>query len=313
MSARPRLLYIAGLGRSGSTLLDLVLGELEGAHSSGELRRYWQAMAAAPGEEGSEWLCGCGEPVRSCSFWRQVGEASPLTDAPMSAAQAFAYQRRAVRLRPGPVRRLRKSVSDPERDGYADMASRLIGAVTSASGAELVVDSSKRPEEAYLLAENTDVDLRLVHLVRDPRAVAHSRSRVKRTRQGAGPGDYFQRWHPAATAARWAVRAEFVDRMLRPLLGSRCLLLRYEDFTRDPVGSIRRVAALAGLEQPEAPFASERTVTLGENHSLPGNPIRFTRGSLEIRADDAWRSEMPAGARRLVSALDFPWMRRYGY
>jgi hypothetical protein len=309
----PSLLYIAGLGRSGSTLLDLVLGELDGAHSSGELRRYWQAVAAGPGEEGADWICGCGQPVRECSFWRRVGEDIPLDDAPMSAAEALAFQRRAVRLRPGSVRRLRRQVSDPERDRYAEMVTRLVCSVASASGAGVVVDSSKRPEEAFLIAENCDVDLRLVHIVRDPRAVAHSRSRIKSMRQGEAPGDNFQRWHPAATAARWAIRSEFIERGLRPRLGSRYLLLRYEDLVADPSGALGRVAAVAGLDDSAAPFTSAGAVTLGENHSLPGNPIRHTRGTLEIRSDDAWLSEMSGMSRRLVTALDFPWMRRYGY
>jgi hypothetical protein len=309
----PRLIYIAGLGRSGSTVLDLILGELDGAHSSGELRRYWQAVAARPGEEGADWICGCGEPVRSCPFWREVADRIPLDGAPMSAGEALAFQRRAVRLRPGSVRRLRSRVADLERDHYAETVTRLVRSVASASGAEVVIDSSKRPEEAFLIAENCDVDLRLVHIVRDPRAVAHSRSRVKPMRQGGAAGDNFQRWHPAATAVRWAVRSEFIERTLRPRLGSRYLLLRYEDLVADPTGSIGRVAAFAGLGDPEAAFASARSVNLGENHCLPGNPIRHTRGALEIRSDDAWLSEMPEASRRLVTALDFPWMRRFGY
>jgi sulfotransferase family protein len=312
MTARPRLLYIAGLGRSGSTLLDLILGELAGAHSSGELRRYWQAVAAASGEEGADWVCGCGDPVRSCSFWRSVADGISLEDAPMSARQALDFQRESVRLRPAALRRLSSSDADPKRDAYAEMARRLIDSVGTVAGAEVVVDSSKRPEEAYLLAQRSDVDLFLVHMVRDPRAVAHSRSRVKPTGQGAA-ADYFQRWNPAASAARWAIRSEFIERRLRPRLGPRYLLLRYEDLVADPKASVSRVAALAGLGDPEDPFVSPNTVTLGQNHALPGNPIRFTRGALEIRSDDAWRTEMSPAARGLVAALGYPWMRRFGY
>jgi hypothetical protein len=269
-------------------------------------------MAVAQGEEGHDWVCGCGEAVRNCPFWREVAAAIPLDAGPMTPRQALDFQRKAVRLRPGALRRVRRARDDPERERYAEMATRLIDSVGSTSGAEVVVDSSKRPEEAHFLADHTDVDLFVVHIVRDPRAVAHSRSRVKQTAQGSA-GDYFQRWHPAATAARWAIRAEFIERTMRPRLGPRYLLLRYEDLASDPTGSIRRVAEFAGLGDPDGPFTSPNVVTLGPNHSLPGNPIRFVRGPLEIRSDDAWRTEMPGVSRRLVAALDLPWMRRFGY
>ena len=64
--ANPVVLYIAGPGRSGSTLLDLVLGQVDGVVSIGELRNLWYA-----GFHGA-WPCGCGKPVTECPFWSAV-------------------------------------------------------------------------------------------------------------------------------------------------------------------------------------------------------------------------------------------------
>ncbi|MGH2812195.1 MAG: hypothetical protein ACRDI1_05730, partial [Actinomycetota bacterium] len=68
-AARPpvRVLYIGGAGRSGSTLLDLMLGQLPGFFAAGELKYVWDR-----GLLRNE-LCGCGSSFRECPFWTAVG------------------------------------------------------------------------------------------------------------------------------------------------------------------------------------------------------------------------------------------------
>ena len=65
--------------------------------------------------------------------------------------------------------------------------------------------------------------------------------------------------------------------------------------------------ALAGK-----PLAGRR-VELKENHTVAGNPIRFTRGPLEIRADAEWQALMPARQRAVVTGLTWPLLWRYGF
>ena len=52
---------------------------------------------------------------------------------------------------------------------------------------------------------------------------------------------------------------------------------------------------------------------LGRNHTAEGNPMRFVSGELELRADDAWRRQMPSRDRRVVTALTLPLLAAYGY
>src|SRR5713101_2080953 len=56
--ARPRILYLGGLGRSGSTLIERLLGELPGVCAVGEVVHMWR-RGVVEGER-----CGCGEPAR---------------------------------------------------------------------------------------------------------------------------------------------------------------------------------------------------------------------------------------------------------
>ena len=80
----PRVLFLSGLGRSGTTILERVLGELPGVCSAGELVHLWQRGVL------DDELCGCGEPFSRCGFWTEVGRrafggwrASSLAGAPV--------------------------------------------------------------------------------------------------------------------------------------------------------------------------------------------------------------------------------------
>ena len=61
------VLFIGGLGRSGSTLVDRVLGQTPGVCSVGELVFLWERGLLA------NERCGCGEPFDGCPFWKEVG------------------------------------------------------------------------------------------------------------------------------------------------------------------------------------------------------------------------------------------------
>src|SRR2546430_13569347 len=63
-----RVLYIGGLGRSGTTLLERLLGELPGACALGEVVHLWQRDVI------DNERCACGRPFSACEFWRAVGE-----------------------------------------------------------------------------------------------------------------------------------------------------------------------------------------------------------------------------------------------
>src|SRR5215472_10332799 len=64
----PTVIYIAGSGRSGSTLLERALGELPGVVNVGELMDLFR-RTVAHGER-----CGCGQSFADCPFWAGVGK-----------------------------------------------------------------------------------------------------------------------------------------------------------------------------------------------------------------------------------------------
>jgi hypothetical protein len=96
-------------------------------------------------------------------------------------------------------------------------------------------------------------------------------------------------------------------------LGVPYRLLRYEDLVRDPRASILRVAELFDGDPPALDFIRNGQVLLGVNHTASGNPSRFRRGAVELRADVEWREQVPRWQRALVRLVTFPLRRSYGY
>ena len=303
---RVKVLYIAGSGRSGSTVLDNILGQLDGFFSVGELRYIWERGLI------EDRTCGCGEPVRECPFWRAALAAAFGDPATVDPRRMVALQQEGMRVRHVPQmigdrsgRRLVARMGE-----YPATMNALYRGIRSASGARVIVDSSKLPAHGHVVSRLPDVDLRVVHLIRDPRATAYSWLRRKAApdrREGV-----MQQQSPLHATALWDVWNWTAERLWSgdP---SRYLRLRYEDFVRCPRPVVERVVAFLQEPTGELPFVDETTVRLAPTHTVAGNPSRFLTGDVALRPDDEWRTKMSSGQRRLVTVVARPLLRRYGY
>jgi Sulfotransferase family len=307
----PRVLFIGGLGRSGSTLLERILCELPGVCGMGEVVHLWQRGLV------DDELCGCGEAFSSCPFWREVGDAAfggwPAFDvAAFQTLKDSVDRTRFVPVLAGPALAagLRRRVAD-----HDEVYRRLYEAVRAVSGCEVLVDSSKHVSLACCLRWSEEIDLRILHVVRDARAVAYSWSKTvgrPEAVEGSAEGAYMARWSGRKTALHWNAQNLGFDVLARR--GVPTLRVRYEDFMRSPAGTLREIAGFTGLDEAVSlPFDGDMAVRLTSNHQVAGNPMRFRSGRVELRADEAWKAELAAGQRRVVTGLTLPLLARYGY
>ena len=66
------VLYIAGTGRSGSTVLANILGEVDGVFAAGEVRYLWQRASRKAGSAGA--ACPCASAQSGAGSWTRAGE-----------------------------------------------------------------------------------------------------------------------------------------------------------------------------------------------------------------------------------------------
>lgn len=309
---RPAILYVGGTGRSGSTMLAGALGEVPGLVSVGEVRFVWQRGIL------EDRLCGCGSPFSGCAFWasvldRALGPASTTPRAPL-ATRLHAELERRTRLRTVPAHLVHRGDPRHRADREVVELDAVLGAVYRAiaevSGSPVVVDSSKLPTYAAVLSGLPAVDLRVAHLVRDPRAAAHSWRRRK-LQPDLGPGAFMERRGATKSALLWAVW----NRSLEALVGRGSYTrLTYEEFLSDPPGRSARLLRDLGLPgDVESVFTDPDVVRMSEQHTVAGNPSRHQQGLVRLVPDHEWRAEMSGIDRGVVTALTWPVLLRYGY
>ena len=190
----------------------------------------------------------------------------------------------------------------PDPAAPIDAMAAVYRALHRSQGAPLLVDGSKYPAEAAALLRRPDLDLRVLHMVRDPHATVASYQRSK---------SYIDRMPPWRVVARWN-QVNRASELLRDAAGGRFLQIRHEDFGEDPRGVVERVLRFVGSPGPN-PVDRDGSVALNGNHTVTGNPDRLERGSRRISCDERWRTSLGRWPRALVVAGAAPGLRRYGY
>lgn len=307
-----RVVFVGGSGRTGSTLIERLLGQLPGVCNVGEVVFLWER-----GLQRRE-RCGCGSPLPECPFWREVGERAFGGWDSFDVARFLALKQSIDRNRFVPALAVRPGDSGggvvARAREYAETYVRVYRAIREVSSCDIAVDSSKHASLAFCLRTSADIDLRVVHVVRDSRAVAYSwTKRVRRPEADNTAADaqtYMDTFSPRKSAMVWnTLNAGF---HLLAARGTATTLVRYEDFIAAPVSAMRALAEFAGAD-PALSFMTAEHADLLPAHTASGNPMRFAAGRLPFRLDDAWRTRLGWDHRALVTALTLPLLARYGY
>lgn len=321
-----KVIYLAGYGRSGSTLLDIALGMRPDVFGAGELT----ALSRHAWKNGE--YCACGATVPTCPFWSAVmaradghagaagNGADPqamlddLAELQKRMESLAAWRRVLGRFVPATLGRYHRANRALFR-AVAQEGGPATG-LQAGKGAVYVLDSSKLPGRALALASMPGIDLRVIHLVRDPRAVAWSMSRPHPKRVEAGVQRELRPKPAVYVALRWLMVNLVCEWLCRRLGEGRTIRVRYEDFVADPPAVLEAISArcipplstLANDARNDAPLPD----VLRPGHQVAGSRHRM-QDSLVIREDHAWERQMPRPARRLVSRITGPLLRRYGY
>jgi hypothetical protein len=297
---RVKVLFVMAHGASGTTLFGNILNEVEGLFHPGELRTLWS--------EGLRGLqeCGCGLPVPRCPVWSQVLDSGfgTHTESPLDVEVFEGWRRETTRARRVPrVLRERpgRPTGWPTLDRYLVVAERLYRAVAKATGARVVVDTSKRAGDAALLHLLPGIDPFFVHMVRDPRAVLSS---WRRRNPAASP---------LATLGSWSSYAVLHEAIRVARGRGRSMRIRFEDFLARPREIVERTLGLLGESTTDLSFLADRSVQLSTNHTIAGHWIRFYKETVELSADAEWLARLSRRERIAATLVTLPLLVRYGY
>lgn len=242
----PRVLYILGTGRSGSTALAMLLGSAPDAVSLGELEHVERDLRV-PSKR-----CSCGQPVAECPTWRD-------------AVASRSGSRAVPQL---PHRHLRVWMNG--LPGYGGRVSGAVGASFLGLMREVdprerfVIDSSKFATRALELAAALP-GTKVVWLRRRPAGLLASFSKRRTGEQpGRSPFGVLLYYVYVTLCARWVT--------LR--LGDRVYRLDYETLLDHPSETLTKLADWSGLDLAPVIRSVEQGDPLEMGHMITANRMR---------------------------------------
>jgi hypothetical protein len=324
-----KVLKITGLGRSGSTILDVVLGNHSQIESVGEasnlIRNGWisrESLREIPKNRLRVPICTCGKrldvlyvdaPDEACPFWSSV-RREWVQRADRDSIESYPKLQNDFELK----RRWPRLLYEKRRPSaafrsYARLTRTFFESIRAVSGKPIIVDSSKSPARALAFGMIPGIDLYVVHLVRDGRGVITSlRKTFKKDVEAGIMWDH--KGHPMwKTVVRWIVLNLATEWICIQLGPKRTMRLRYEDFVADPKSALEKIGTLIELDLTDVADAASSGKPMHAGHNIGGNRTKKS-GTITLRPDaKEWKSALSPTEQRL-SWISMGWlMRRYGY
>lgn len=297
-----KLVYLVSSHNAGSTPIALVANAHPAMVSPGEM--------VGPGgrfHDSQGPVCSCGKEVAICPFWSEVGVRFQEKNFPWQPDKwgldfrfpGHAWLSRLALNRPDILAwRLSLFSKLPWfSKKIQDMLVRNLEfarIVLDVSGRKVILDASKHPQRLYHLNRIPELDLRIIHLLRDPRGWCNSRRK-----------NFNEPLEQ--TAHHWVKQNSRISQIISQTPKSKKFTLRYETFCENPQSAMAQIWALADLP----------AVTLPDNlntieHHLLGNRMR-TRKDLKIKQDLSWQTQLSTHEQKIIEQITSPVANDFGY
>jgi hypothetical protein len=193
---------------------------------------------------------------------------------------------------------------------FTAFLAQLYESIQAVSSCKIIVDSSKRAAYAQILRRVSNLRLQIIHCVRDPRGASFSHFRRVQRPEITDRVEFMPRYGASEASVLW-----IASNILIQLIRAPRARLHYEDFAKHPTRELGHI--LAAHPYATSEIASVLDSGFGDsfppNHTVAGNPLRFERGSLSVREDNRWRSELGRREELIILMLTWPLMLGYGY
>lgn len=306
MNNRPKIIYIGGFGRSGSTLISKILGNIPEFFNVNELCFIWEHGIV------NKDLCGCGLPVKECKTWNKIllnafGKipdknqiCHSIQNIPQNRHLLFFYMFSFIQ-------KIFKKKFDYEE--YKQNLSTLYQSIIKTTNTQVIIDSSKLPSYANIITELKNFDVYIIHLVKDSRATAYSWTKTIK-REDSSENGYMEKYSPIQIARQWT-GWNLTFQLLKKRVPY--LQINYEDFTNSPQKVLKNLLSFINEEDNfnQLSFSGPKSVNLKPDHSVWGNPMKSQKGDIRISEKREWEKGLNLKSKLFITILTFPLLMKY--
>jgi len=264
MQPKIKLIFITGVGRNGSTLLGRVMGEHDNCVNVGEALSYMLNSRLKARHEIKD--TGTGVTIAESPFWRAVFEDAGF-DVINSSGKIDALINEAGKTK---LKAL-IAANDAEIVEIKNKIKTFLKSISKISGAQFIIDTSKQPNIPLFLLNDDEVDVAVIHLVRDAASVVASRGSNKQ---------YLKKVNFLRMIGRWIVKNKNATGLKKYF---KYILVNYEAFCTNPYNFMKVIADFIGLHPFLLDELKEKKITFHPQNIIAGNPDKYTIGSVPIK------------------------------
>ncbi|SFP98894.1 Sulfotransferase family protein [Parafilimonas terrae] len=278
MQEKLTVIYIISDRRSGSTLLENMLSKSREILSVGELAMLkGHIYKEGPGELWN-WNCSCGKPVMQCEFWSKVLKG--IYDDNFETKITWQYKSVQLLLSSftsiNSKSTLQKLINTKRNKQTVQVLNEVYKALGNISDKKFIVDSSKDPIQALAITKCVDINVKLIWLTRDLRAITFSK--LKRWKQNKRSDK-----KPLETLIDSFRYKKVCNAVIKNVGEKNTIKISYEALAEKPQQQLDNICAKFGLADYQAPEYME----LNNDHTIAGTPGRFEKKV--IAADNSWK------------------------
>jgi len=278
MAERKTIIYIIGAGRSGTTVVDVMLGNAGGVFSAGELNRY-------PKAKGKQ--TGLDERPDRTRFWRNFSRAF---------AGRYDLDRqldihREIEYHTGYAKRIIGLMNRARYAEYQAFLRDFFDHLFSSIEESIVVDSSKYPGRAVALSDTLPYRICYLYIKRDPVQVVKS---MVKTDVVIAPRSW------VAANVYYLLVNHLAKLALRKLRRTHAVFeVRYEDLIGEPETYLQRIGGAFDIDFSEVAKKVSGDEYLKVGDLFAGNTMR-EQERIKLRRKE---SEYPASLRNWLTRM----------
>lgn len=300
-----KILHITGVGHSGSTLLATLLAQSPEVASYGELGQLPKSFVDAPHR------CSCGQLVPDCLYWKDVVN---IWKSSLSGLVISEHAEKLRYLQAQCLKSLKSGHDEPSGNDIACLVEEidmLYETLCTRENVSCLVDNSKNVGRAALLAAYSRNNIRILHLVRDPRGVVWSHRKSRANKPGMVEGLRKGR-SVKNTTKRW-VRDNRLVKKLDSKYKDTVMTLRYEDLICNTLNSLERISEFSGMNFQGASDLLHLNRGLEAPHMVAGNMSVRMKPITELALDKSWQANLKICERLWIVMRAHALMIKFGY